>query len=177
MSKILKNLVLIFFLYLLITRPAYSVNITGANTINSDSTTVQTYNADDTSLTITNSSTLSRTGQAPVNINEKENGTLTIHSGSSLTATSHNTVQGKDQTGLTVTNSGTISFTSCAITPISLSCVLIRVYSTPLNFVTFSSAFGIVFTFSFSLISEYAVTFAVAIQLPLLSHFQLQPAD
>ena len=109
MSKILKNLVLIFFLYLLITRPAYSVNITGANTINSDSTTVQTYNADDTSLTITNSSTLSRTGQAPVNINEKENGTLTIHSGSSLTATSHNTVQGKDQTGLTVTNSGTIS--------------------------------------------------------------------
>ena len=44
MSKILKNLVLIFFLYLLITRPAYSVNITGANTINSDSTTVQTYN-------------------------------------------------------------------------------------------------------------------------------------
>ncbi len=109
MNKILKNLVLIFFLYFLITRPAYSVNITGANTINSDSTTVQTYNADDTSLTITNSSTLSRTGQAPVNINEKENGTLTIHSGSSLTATSHNTVQGKDQTGLTITNSGTIS--------------------------------------------------------------------
>ena len=85
------------------------MNITGANTINSDSTTQQVYNADDTSLTITNSSTLSRTGQAPVNINEKDDGTLTINSGSSITATSHNTVQGKDQKGLTVTNSGTIS--------------------------------------------------------------------
>ena len=85
------------------------MNITGANTINSDSTTQQVYNADDTSLTITNSSTLSRTGQAPVNINEKDDGTLTINSGSSITATSHNTVQGDNQDGLTVTNSGTIS--------------------------------------------------------------------
>ena len=109
MSQILKNFILILFSCFLIIRPAYSVNITGANTINSDSTTQQVYNADDTSLTITNSSTLSRTGQAPVNINEKDDGTLTINSGSSITATSHNTVQGKDQTGLTVTNSGTIS--------------------------------------------------------------------
>ena len=109
MIQILKNFILIFFLCFLIIRPAYSVNITGANTINSDSTTQQVYNADDTSLTITNSSTLSRTGQAPVNINEKDDGTLTINSGSSITATSHNTVQGKDQDGLTVTNSGTIS--------------------------------------------------------------------
>ncbi len=99
----------VFLMCLLVFNPAYSANITGANTINSDSTTQQVYNADDTSLTITNSSTLSRTGQAPVNINEKGDATLTIHSGSSLTATSHNTVQGKDQDGLTVTNSGTIS--------------------------------------------------------------------
>ena len=109
MSQILKNFILFLFSCFLIIRPAYSVNITGANTINSDSTTQQVYNADDTSLTITNSSTLSRTGQAPVNINEKDDGTLTINSGSSITATSHNTVQGKDQDGLTVTNSGTIS--------------------------------------------------------------------
>ena len=34
-------------------------NITGSNTINSDSATQQVYNADDTSLTITNSSTFS----------------------------------------------------------------------------------------------------------------------
>ena len=86
-----------------------AANITGSNTINSDSATQQVYNADDTSLTITNSSTLSRSGQAPVNINGKDNGTLTINAGSSITATSHNTVQGKDQDGLTVTNSGTIS--------------------------------------------------------------------
>jgi hypothetical protein len=100
MSQILKNFILILFSCFLIIRPAYSVNITGANTINSDSTTQQVYNADDTSLTITNSSTLSRTGQAPVNINEKDDGTLTINSGSSITATSHNTVQGKDQDGI-----------------------------------------------------------------------------
>ena len=97
-------------MYLLVFNPAYSVNITGDdNEINSDSTTQQVYNADDTSLTITNSSTLSRTGQAPVNINGQDNGTLTINSGSSITATSHNTVQGRNQDGLTVTNSGTIS--------------------------------------------------------------------
>ena len=95
MNQILKNFILIFFSYFLIVRPAYSVNITGDdNKINSDSTTQQVYNADETSLTITNSSTLSRSGQAPVNINGKNDATLTIHSGSSLTATSHNTVQG-----------------------------------------------------------------------------------
>ena len=100
----------VFLIYLLVFNPAYSVNITGDdNEINSDSTTQQVYNADDTSLTITNSSTLSRTGQAPVNINGQDNGTLTINSGSSITATSHNTVQGRNQDGLTVTNSGTIS--------------------------------------------------------------------
>ena len=99
----------IFLMYLLVFNPAYSANITGANTINSDSTTQQVYNADDTSLTITNSATLSRSGQAPVNINEQGNATLTINSGSSITATSHNTVQGNNQNGLTVTNSGTIS--------------------------------------------------------------------
>ncbi len=99
----------VFLMYLFVFNPAYSANITGANTVNSDSSTQQVYNADDTSLTITNSSTLSRTGQAPVNINGQDNGTLTINSGSSITATSHNAVQGRNQDGLTVTNSGTIS--------------------------------------------------------------------
>ena len=101
--------IFLIFIYLISLRQVNAANITGSNTINSDSTTQQVYNADDTSLTITNSSTLSRTGQAPVNINGKDDGTLTINSGSSITATSHNTVQGKDQDRLTVTNSGTIS--------------------------------------------------------------------
>ncbi len=99
----------IIIIYLMSLSQVNAANITGSNTINSDSTTQQVYNADDTSLTITNSSTLSRTGQAPVNINGQDNGTLTINSGSSITATSHNTVQGRNQDGLTVTNSGTIS--------------------------------------------------------------------
>ena len=107
MTKLFK--IFLIFIYLISLRQVNAANITGSNTINSDSTTQQVYNADDTSLTITNSSTLSRTGQAPVNINEKDDGTLTINSGSSITATSHNTVQGKDQDGLTVINSGTIS--------------------------------------------------------------------
>jgi hypothetical protein len=100
----------VIIIYLMSLSQVNAVNITGDdNEINSDETAQQVYNADDTSLTITNSATLSRSGQAPVNINEKSNATLTINAGSSITATSHNTVQGKDQTGLTVTNSGTIS--------------------------------------------------------------------
>ena len=68
-------------------------------------------NADDTSLTITNSSTLDRnTGQKPIHINEKSNGTVTIHSGSSAVATA-NTIAGDDTTGLTINNSGTITST------------------------------------------------------------------
>ncbi len=107
MIKLFK--IFLIFIYLISLRQVNAANITGSNTINSDSTTQQVYNADDTSLTITNSSTLSRTGQSTVNINTKTNGTLTINSGSSITATSHNTVQGRNQDGLTVTNSGTIS--------------------------------------------------------------------
>ena len=99
----------IIIIYLMSLSQVNAANITGSNTINSDSTTQQVYNADETSLTITNSSTLSRTGQSTVNINTKKDGTLTINSGSSITATSHNTVQGRNQDGLTVTNSGTIS--------------------------------------------------------------------
>ena len=65
-------------IYLMSLSHVNAANITGSNTINSDSSTQQVYNADDTSLTITDSSTLSRSGAAPVNINGKDNGTLTI---------------------------------------------------------------------------------------------------
>ena len=102
----------IFFIliYLLSLGQVNAANITGSNTINSDSSTQQVYNADDTSLTITDSSTLSRSGAAPVNINEQDNGTLTINSGSTVTSTASNAVQGIfNQSGLTITNSGTIN--------------------------------------------------------------------
>ena len=59
MIQILKNFILIFFLYFLNIGLAYSENITGANTVNKDNTTQKKFNADDTSLTITNSATLS----------------------------------------------------------------------------------------------------------------------
>ena len=99
----------IIIIYLMSLSHVNAANITGSNTINSDSSTQQVYNADDTSLTITDSSTLSRSGAAPVNINGKDNGTLTINSGSTVTSTASNAVQGKDQSGLTITNSGTIN--------------------------------------------------------------------
>ena len=107
--KIFATLLCVFFLH--ICNNAFSANITGDNEITSDSTTQQKFNADDTSLTITNSSTLDRnTGQKPIHINEKSNGTVTIHSGSSAVATA-NTIAGDDTTGLTINNSGTITST------------------------------------------------------------------
>ena len=54
----------VIIIYLMSLSQVNAANITGSNTINSDSTTQQVYNADETSLTITNSSTLSRSGQA-----------------------------------------------------------------------------------------------------------------
>ncbi len=100
----------IIIIHLMLLSRVNAANITGSNTINSDTNNVQqVYNADDTSLTITDSATLSRTGAAPVNINGKDNGTLTINSGSTVTSTASNAVQGKDQSGLTITNSGTIN--------------------------------------------------------------------
>ena len=91
---------------------AYSEDITGANTVNSTSnnnTTQKKFNAVGTSLTITDSITLSLDGQQTVHINTKNNGIVTIESGSSITSTASNAIQGKTQSGLIVTNSGTIS--------------------------------------------------------------------
>ena len=94
---------------------AYSEEITGANTVNSTSnnhTTQKEFNADYTSLTISESTTLSTDSSQTVNIFRKNNGTVTVESGSSIFsngANSSNTIQGRTQSGLTVTNSGTIS--------------------------------------------------------------------
>ena len=51
MTKLFK--IFLIFIYLISLRQVNAANITGSNTINSDSTTQQVYNADDTSLTIT----------------------------------------------------------------------------------------------------------------------------
>ena len=48
---------IIIIIYLMSLSRVNAANITGSNTINSDSSTQQVYNADETSLTITNSST------------------------------------------------------------------------------------------------------------------------
>jgi len=107
---------ILFFLFCsFITGSAYSETITGANTVNSTSnnnTTQKKFNADDTSLTISDSITLSTSSSSTVDINAKDNGTVTVESGSSIFsngASSSNAIQGKNQSGLTVTNSGTIS--------------------------------------------------------------------
>ena len=77
--------------------------------IRTDNNNQQLFTADDTSLTITNSATLTRTGQHGIHVNGKDNGTITVDPGSTVTATSHNAIQGRNQSGLTVTNSGTIN--------------------------------------------------------------------
>ena len=77
--------------------------------ISTDNNNQQLFTANDTSLTITNSATLTRTGQHGIHVNGKNNGTITVDSGSTVTATSHNAIQGRNQSGLTVTNSGTIN--------------------------------------------------------------------
>ena len=114
--KLLNYFYILFFLFCsFITGSAYSETITGANTVNSTSnnnTTQKKFNADDTSLTISDSITLSTSSSSTVDINAKDNGTVTVESGSSIFsngASSSNAIQGKNQSGLTVTNSGTIS--------------------------------------------------------------------
>ena len=114
--KFLNYFYILFFLFCsFITGSAYSETITGANTVNSTSnnnTTQKKFNADGTSLTISESTTLSTDSSQTVNIFTKNNGTVTVESGSSIFsngALSSNAIQGKNQSGLTVTNSGTIS--------------------------------------------------------------------
>ena len=69
---------------------AYSID--GANTVNTDDDEQKIFTADDTSLTITNSATLSRSGVKSVGIDNQDNSTLTVHSGSTVTATGSNAV-------------------------------------------------------------------------------------
>ena len=105
--------ILFFFFCSFLMGPAYSENIDGANIVNTDDDEQKIFTADGTSLTITNSATLSRSsGPKAVGIDNQDNGTLIVHSGSTVTtpaANGSNAVSATGQSGLTLTNSGTIS--------------------------------------------------------------------
>ena len=107
----MKNISLIFILLFcsFLIGSAYSENIDGPNTVNTDEDEQKIFTEDGTSLTITNSATLSRSGVKSVGIDNQDNSTLTVHSGSTVTATGSNAVSATGQSGLTINNSGTIS--------------------------------------------------------------------
>ena len=107
----MKNISFIFILLFcsFLIGSAYSENIDGPNTVNTDDDEQKIFTEDGTSLTITNSATLSRSGVKSVGIDNQDNSTLTVHSGSTVTATGSNAVSATGQSGLTINNSGTIS--------------------------------------------------------------------
>jgi len=111
----MKNISFIFILLFcsFLIGSAYSENITGANTVNTDDDNQKIFSEDVTSLTITNSATLTRSsGPKAVGIDDQNNGTLIVHSGSTVStpaANGSNAVSATNQSGLTINNSGTIS--------------------------------------------------------------------
>ena len=111
----MKNISFIFILLFcsFLIGSAYAENITGANIVNTDDDEPKIFAANGTSLTITNSATLSKSnGTKAVGIDNRNNGTLIIHSGSTVTtlaANGSNAVSATGQSGLTINNSGTIS--------------------------------------------------------------------
>ena len=113
-GKLLNYFYIIFFLFCsFLMSSAYSENITEANTVNTDDDEQKIFAEDGTSLTITNSATLSKSnGSKAVGIDNQNNGTLIVHSGSTVTtlaANGSNAVSATGQSGLTINNSGTIS--------------------------------------------------------------------
>jgi hypothetical protein len=111
----MKNISFIFILLFcsFLIGSAYAENITGANIVNTDDDEPKIFAADGTSLTITNSATLSKSsGTKAVGIDNQDNSTLTVHSGSTvstLAANGSDAVSATGQSGLTINNSGTIS--------------------------------------------------------------------
>ena len=109
-GKLLNYFYILFFLFCsFLMGSAYAEPITGANTVNTNDSNQKIFNAVGTSLTITNSATLSKSGVKSVGIDNQNNSTLTVHSGSTITATGSNAVSATGQSGLTINNSGTIS--------------------------------------------------------------------
>ena len=83
---------------------AYSENIDGANIVNTDDPDQKIFTDVGTSLTITNSATLSKSsGPKAVGIDNQNNGTLIVHSGSTVStpaANGSNAVSATGQSGL-----------------------------------------------------------------------------
>ncbi len=106
MCKNLKHLIKIIFFVIIYQNLAYSIDIDDGGT----TTAKQTFTSADTTLTISNSSTLSNALNNMININGQDNGTVIIEAGSTAetTGTKSNTINGASASGLTITNSGTI---------------------------------------------------------------------
>ena len=106
MCKNLKHLIKILFFVIIYQNLAYSIDIDDGGT----TTAKQTFTSADTTLTISNSSTLSNALNNMININGQDNGTVIIEAGSTAetTGTKSNTINGASASGLTITNSGTI---------------------------------------------------------------------
>ncbi len=106
MCKNLKHLFKIIFFVIIHQNLAYSIDINDGGT----TTTKQTFTSANTTLTISNSSTLSNALNNMININGQSNGTVIIEAGSKAetTGTKSNTINGASASNLTITNSGTI---------------------------------------------------------------------
>ena len=106
MCKNLKHLFKIIFFVIIHQNLAYSIDINNGGT----TTAKQTFTSANTTLTISNSSTLSNALNNMININGQSNGTVIIEAGSlaETTGTKSNTINGASASNLTITNSGTI---------------------------------------------------------------------
>ncbi|MDA8829331.1 hypothetical protein N9N49_04955 [Candidatus Pelagibacter bacterium] len=109
--KKISSIIFVLF-YFLIMCPAYAEHdedVSGDVSISVDNNHRQLFTLDGTSLTITNTATLTIDAQHGINIKLFDNKTVAVDPGSTVTATGDNAIQGKGQSGLTVTNSGTIN--------------------------------------------------------------------
>ena len=109
MTRFIRNIISIIFIYNFISCSAYALDI-GANatsTVNTDSNVLQKFTGSNATLKVIDGATLERANQ-PSLINEQTGGTVIVESGSTISATVANTIQGIDSANLTITNSGTI---------------------------------------------------------------------
>ena len=110
MCKNLKHLIKIIFFVIIYQNLAYSIDIDDGGV----TTAKQTFTSADTTITISNSSTLRNSLNNMININGQDNGTVIIEAGSTVETTGgkSNPINGNAASGLTITNSGTIKSAS-----------------------------------------------------------------
>jgi len=109
MIRFFKNILSTILIYSFVFKSVHALDIgTGATSpITTDSTVLQKFTGANATLSVTDGATLERANQ-PSLINKQTGGTVIVGSGSTISATVANTIQGIDSTDLTVTNSGTI---------------------------------------------------------------------